>query len=67
MQTRRLHRIERTISDAPNEGLRGLIKEKKQDRRVTTFTALSQQNSQIAETPLMQVNRINAIDAYVLY
>src|SRR2546425_5576307 len=44
-----------------------LIREKKQVRLVTTFTALSRENSQIAETPLMQMNRINAIDAYVLY
>jgi hypothetical protein len=45
----------------------GVEEEKKQNQLVTTFTALSRQNSQIAETPLMQMNRINAIDAYVLY
>src|SRR2546425_11647862 len=44
-----------------------LIREKKQVRLVTTFTALSRKMSQVAETPLMQMNRINAIDAYVLY
>src|SRR5439155_6048924 len=50
------------------EGTSGFyLREKKQNRLVTTFTALSRRNSQIAETPLMQMNRINAVNAYVLY
>jgi hypothetical protein len=45
----------------------GLFLRRKSSRLVTTFTALSRKNLQIAETPLMQMNRINAVDAYVLY
>ena len=45
----------------------GLFLRRKAVRPVTAFTALSRENLQIAETPLMQMNRINAIDAYVLY
>ena len=45
----------------------GLFLRRKSSPLVTTFTALSRENLQIAETPLMQMNRINAVDAYVLY
>jgi hypothetical protein len=44
-----------------------LFLRRKSSRLVTTFTALSRENWQIAETPSMQMNRINAVDAYVLY
>jgi hypothetical protein len=40
---------------------------RKSSRLVTTLAALSRENLQIAETPLMQMTRINTVGSYVLY